>query len=110
MNESIIKDGKKLACVSYLPVFGTLIAYFLNADRKNQFTNFHIRQALGIWIFYFICAISISNIDLAMLRLCLWVFFGTLLLYGFAMACTGKYQTVPVIGPLFQKWFSNIGK
>lgn len=110
MNNNIIKEGKVLACVSYLPIFGTLIAFFLNADRRNNFTSFHVRQALGIWLFYFICSISVSNIDSSMLRLCLWTFFGVLLLYGFAMAFLEKYQTVPIIGPLFQKWFSNIGK
>ena len=110
MNDHIVKAGKTLACVSYLPIFGTLIAYYLNADKKNPFTSFHVRQALGIWLFYFICAISVSNIDLAMLRLCLWTFFGVLLLYGIAMAYSGKYQTVPIIGSYFQKWFSNIGK
>ncbi|MCD2259009.1 hypothetical protein [Psychroserpens luteolus] len=110
MTEDIIKQGKTLACVSYLPIFGTLIAYYLNADKKNPFTSFHIRQALGLWLAYLICAISVSNFDSATLRMCLWVFFGTLVLYGFIIAFLGKLQTIPVLGPYFQKWFSNIGK
>ena len=110
MTPNTVKEGKILACVSYLPIFGTLIAYFLNADKKNPFASFHIRQALGIWLFYFICAVSVSHIDSAMLRLCLWVCFGTLLIYGFSMAAIGKLQTVPIIGPLFQKWFANLGE
>ena len=110
MNEHTIKEGKTLACVSYLPIFGTLIAYYMNLDKKNPFTSFHVRQAFGVWIFYIICAISVSNFDSANLRLTLWVFFGILLLFGFIMALIGKYQTIPIIGPLFQKWFSNIGK
>nr|WP_321235462.1 hypothetical protein [uncultured Psychroserpens sp.] len=110
MTENTIQQGKTLACVSYIPIFGTLIAYYLNADRKNPFTSFHIRQALGIFLFYLICAISVSTYDSSTLRLSLWVFFGTLLLYGFLMAFLGKQQTVPIIGPLFQKWFSNIGR
>ena len=110
MTENTIKEGKTLACVSYIPIFGTLIAYYLNADRKNSFTSFHVRQALGVFLFYLICAISVSNYDSSTLRLCLWTFFGALIMYGFIMALLGKEQTIPAIGPLFQKWFSNIGK
>ena len=110
MTEQTIQEGKTLAWVSYLPIFGIVIAYFLNNDRKNEFTSFHIRQSIGIWLFYFICAISISNFDSSMLRLCLWVRFGSLLLYGFINAFIGKAQTVPMIGELFQKWFYNVGR
>jgi uncharacterized membrane protein len=110
MTEHTIKEGKTLACVSYLPIFGTLIAYYLNLDKKNSFTSFHVRQALGIFLFYLICGISVSNYDSTSLRMLLWGVFGSLLLYGFLMACLGKQQLVPIIGPLFQKWFSNIGK
>lgn len=110
MTEETIQEGKTLAWISYLPVFGIVIAYFLNNDRKNEFTSFHIRQSIGIWLFYFICAISVSNFDSSMLRLSLWIGFGSLLLYGLLNALIGKAQTVPMIGYFFQKWFYNIGR
>lgn len=110
MDEHTITEGKTLAWVSYLPIFGLIVAYFLNNDRRNAFTSFHIRQALGLWLLYFVCGISISNLDSEMLRYALWIFFGILLLYGFINAIMGKVQTVPVLGPLFQKWFANIGE
>ncbi|MEN8886918.1 hypothetical protein [uncultured Winogradskyella sp.] len=110
MDNQTIKEGKTLAWVSYLPIFGIVIAFFLNNDRKNPFTSFHIRQSIGIWLFYFICGVSVSTYDSDMLRLCLWVCFGSLLLYGFINAFIGKTQTVPLIGDFFQKWFSKIGQ
>ncbi len=108
MDNAIIAKGKTLAWVSYLPVFGIVIAYFLNNEKKNPFASFHIRQSIGIWIFYFICGVSTSTYDSSMLRMCLWIGFGSLLLYGFINAILGKVKTVPLIGPLFQKWFRNI--
>lgn len=110
MDQHTITEGKTLAWVSYLPIFGIVIAYFLNVDKKNPFTSFHIRQSIGIWLFYFICAISVSNFDSSMVRMCLWISFGSLLLYGFINAIIGKTQTVPIIGKLFQKWFYNVGR
>lgn len=109
MNKSIISEGKTLAFVSYFPVFGTLIAYYLNNENKNEFISFHIRQALGIWLFYFVCAISVSTYDSSTLRLCLWVGFGSLLLYGLFSALLGLAKPLPLLGALFQKWFYKIG-
>jgi uncharacterized membrane protein len=110
MNQNTIKEGKNLAFVSYLPIFGTVIAYFMNNDRKNEFTSFHIRQALGIWLFYFICGVTVSNFDSSTLRLCLWVGFGSLLLYGMYTALSGLTKPLPLFGAFFQKWFSNLGR
>ncbi len=110
MDQQTIEEGKTLAWVSYLPIFGIVIAYFLNNDKKNPFTSFHIRQSIGIWLFYFICGISVSTFDSSMLRQSLWIGFGTLLLYGFINAILGKTQTVPLIGDLFQKWFYKVGR
>jgi len=108
MNSKTINQGKILAFVSYLPIFGIIIAYFLNNDKKNSFTSFHIRQSLGLWLFYFICAVSLSNFDSALLRSYLWIGFGILFLYGLLTALVGSHFPVPILGPLFQKWFKNI--
>lgn len=108
MDSQIIKKGKILACVSYLPIFGVLIAYFLNNEDKNPFTSFHIRQSLGLWLAYFICGVSVSYFDSQMLRYCLWISFGILFIYGFFTALMGSAVSVPILGHLFQKWFKNI--
>ena len=94
--------------MSYLPVFGVLIAYFLNNENKNNFTSFHIRQSLGLWLAYFICGVSVSYFDSEMVRYCLWISFGSLFLYGFFTALIGNSTPVPLLGHLFQKWFKAI--
>lgn len=108
MDLQTIKKGKALACVSYLSIFGVLIAYFLNSENKNPFTRFHIRQSLGLWLTYFICAVSVSKFDSETLRYCLWISFGSLLIFGFFMALIGSLMPIPILGNLFQKWLKNI--
>ena len=36
MTEQEIEDGKGLAIISYLTIIGTIIAYFMNNDKKND--------------------------------------------------------------------------
>ncbi|MEO8772993.1 MAG: hypothetical protein ABI263_05590, partial [Gelidibacter sp.] len=50
MQDSTIKDGKKLAIISYLTFIGLIIAIILNLEKRNPFTLFHIRQMFGLMI------------------------------------------------------------
>ena len=110
MTQQDIEEGKALATISYLTVIGTIIAYFMNNDKKNVFVSFHLRQALGLWLTYFILAWIVSAVNSWLTTLSLWVFFGVLFIFGFTNAIVGKAQTVPLLGELFQKWFSNLGR
>tara|TARA_R110002049_G_scaffold308704_1_gene513547 strand:- start:8103 stop:8435 length:333 start_codon:yes stop_codon:yes gene_type:complete len=110
MTEQDIEEGKGLAIISYLTIIGTIIAFFMNNDKKNAFTAFHIRQALGLWLTYFIVAWVVSGFDNWFATLGFWLFFGILFIYGFINAVAGRAQEVPVLGNLFQKWFASIGK
>lgn len=104
-----IKNGKKNAIISYLTVFGIIIAYYLNNEKKNAFTAFHLRQSIGLWLTLIIINLSIvRNFDVFMLRVSVYVFFITLWLYGFLGATSGKLNRVPLVGKLYQKIFSNI--
>ena len=109
MENQDISDGKNIAVISYLTIFGTIIAFFLNNDKKNEFTSFHIRQALGLCLTFFILGYVISAFDSWLITFCFWMFFGVLFIYGFINAIAGKPQTVPLIGDFFQKLFANIG-
>ena len=53
MTEATIEEGKSNAIISYLTIIGTIIAFYLNNDKKNDFASFHIRQALGLWLTFF---------------------------------------------------------
>ena len=110
MTQQDIEQGKGLAIISYLTIIGTIIAYFMNNDKKNIFTSFHVRQALGLWLTYFILAWVVSAVNSWFATLGFWIFFGVLFIFGFINAIGGKAQSVPLVGELFQKWFANLGK
>ena len=58
-----IREGKSTAIVAYLTIIGAIIAIFMNSEPKNQFASFHIKQALGIHILYFLLVALISGFD-----------------------------------------------
>ena len=40
MTEATIEEGKSNAIISYLTIIGTIIAFYLNNDKKNDFGCF----------------------------------------------------------------------
>lgn len=110
MTDHDVQEGKGLATVSYLTIIGTIIAYFMNNDKNNPFTSFHIRQSLGLWLTYFVLGFITSSFDNWYATWAFWIFFGVLFIFGLVNAINGKAQVVPLLGELYQKLFANIGK
>lgn len=110
MDQNTIDEGKTLGLVAYLTLFGTLIAFFMNQDKRNPFTSFHIRQALGLGLLYIMIAFVISSLDSMMISMSFWIFFSVLYLYGLFGAITGKMNRIPLLGDVFQSLFKNIGQ
>ncbi|WP_298236719.1 hypothetical protein [uncultured Algibacter sp.] len=110
MTQQDIDEGKGLAIVSYLAIIGIIIAYFMNSDKKNLFTNFHIRQSLGLWLMFHLLGFVATSFDSWGVSSGFYIFFSVLFIYGLIGAISGKPQTVPLLGDLFQKWFANIGR
>jgi uncharacterized membrane protein len=52
MGNQTINEGKIAAIISYITIFGTIIAFFMNNSAKNSFTSFHIRQMIGLSMAY----------------------------------------------------------
>lgn len=107
MNTSVEK-GKSAAIVAYLTLIGTIIAYFMNNETKNSFASFHIRQALGIHITYFLLGAFVSIFDTWMVTYAFWIFIIILWGYGLMTAIQGEQKEVPLLGNQFQKWFSTV--
>ena len=103
-----IQEGKNIAIVSYLTIIGTLIAIFMNHEKKNPFAAFHIRQALGIFLTFFALGYFIGYFDSWMITFAFWSFIFILWLYGFVTALQGEMKPVPLIGNFFQNLFKNI--
>ncbi|RED43462.1 hypothetical protein DFQ10_10560 [Winogradskyella eximia] len=110
MDQNTIDEGKTLGLVAYLTLIGTLIAFFMNREKPNPFTAFHIRQGLGLGILYMIIAYVVSSLNSMMASMSFWIFFSILFFYGLFGAITGKLNKIPLIGDFFQKTFKSIGQ
>ncbi|EDP70702.1 hypothetical protein FBALC1_08083 [Flavobacteriales bacterium ALC-1] len=110
MDQNTVEEGKTLALVAYLTLIGTLIAFFMNQDKRNKFTSFHVRQALGLGLLYIGIATIVSSLDSMMISISFWIFFSVLFLYAIFGAITGKENKIPILGEVFQNVFKTIGQ
>ena len=112
MTTKDIEKGKTYAVVSYLTIIGVIIAYFMNNEPQNKsaFTSFHVRQSLGLWLTFYALGYIIGVFDSWYVTSGFYLFFAVLFIYGFGSALAKKAHPVPLLGPLYQKLFANLGK
>ncbi|MDQ5928490.1 MAG: hypothetical protein QG594_264 [Bacteroidota bacterium] len=108
MNNSV-EEGKSIAITSYILIIGVLIAMSMNAENKNSFASFHIRQALGLSITFISLALIISPFDSFLITFPMWICMSVLWTYGIFSAIQGQTRPMPLVGGLYQKWFKSIG-
>src|SRR6056297_704177 len=108
MQSTEADKGKAAAIVAYITIIGTIIAYFMNNDTKNPFASFHIRQALGIHLTFYLLGVLVSAFDTWMISSAFYIFILILWGYGLVTAIQGEIKEVPVLGNYYQKWFSTI--
>ena len=101
-------EGKTTAIISYLTIVGTIIAYFMNMDPKHPFASFHIRQAFGIHILFYLIGALMGMFDGDLIMGAFYIFFIVLWGFGIFTAINGETKEVPLLGKYFQKWFSTI--
>lgn len=107
MNNTI-EEGKTAAITSYILGIGVFIAMSMNAEDKNPFASFHIRQGLGITLTFISLGLIISNFDSLMISAPMWIFVSILWTYGIFSAIKGETRPMPLVGHLYQKWFKSI--
>jgi uncharacterized membrane protein len=107
MNNTI-EEGKTAAITSYILGIGVFIAMSMNSENKNTFASFHIRQGLGITLTFISLGLIISNFDSLLISTLMWICVFVLWSYGMFTAIKGETKPIPLLGKLFQKWFSNI--
>ncbi|MFC4097759.1 hypothetical protein [Euzebyella saccharophila] len=103
-----IKEGKTAAITAYFTIVGSLIAISMNAEPKNSFARFHIRQAFGLHLLFIAFGILSSNWGNIYSFFGLMLSYSILWFYGFFGALSEKKQSIPILGPYFQKWFTFI--
>lgn len=101
--------GKNTAIVAYITIIGSVIAIFMNQnENKSEFASFHIRQALGISLTYFLLGYPIGYFDSWMVSSAFWIFIFILWIYGFIGCLSGEKRVVPIVGEFYQKFFKNL--
>lgn len=103
-----IKQGKTAAILSYIILIGPLVSMSMNAESKNKYASFHIRQGLGITILFISLGLIISNFNNPMMLISMWVFTSILSIYGIFTAAKGEVIPMPLVGAFFQKIFKTI--
>lgn len=102
-------EGKSIAIVAYITVIGLIIAFVQNNEKRNTFASYHIRQSLGL-----MCtglALGLINIIPVLgWLICIIGIFVLLIIWimGLINAANGKTRPVPLLGKLYEKWFSGI--
>ncbi|ESU25111.1 hypothetical protein FEDK69T_00770 [Flavobacterium enshiense DK69] len=108
MENNSVKEGKTTAIISYITILGSIIAIFMNMEPKNPFAGFHIRQAFGINITFYVLGYFVGNFDSWMVSGAFYIFFSVLWIYGLIGAIQGEMKVIPLLGEYFQKWFKNL--
>ena len=109
MTQHDINDGKNLSIVSYLGIFGIIIAYFMNNDKKNPYVSFNVRQSMGLWLMFHLFAFVATAFDSWPITFGFYLCFAILIIYALVNVANAKVQTVPVVGDFFQRIFANVG-
>lgn len=107
LDENTIFLGKTAAVVSYITFVGLIIAFFMNSESKNPFASFHIRQALGLTLSYFLIMIPLSYLGNGYASMGFFILFFVLWLYGIISAFQGKITAVPLVGDFYQRIFTS---
>ncbi len=106
---STVEEGKTIAIIAYITIFGLLAAFIMNNDKKNSFAKYHIRQALGLGLTGLalgaVSWIPILGWILAPLGM---IFLLVLWVIGLISALNGEEKPVPVLGDKYQEWFKGV--
>jgi uncharacterized membrane protein len=105
-------EDKTAAILSYLTLLGFIVAIVLNNSKKTKIGIFHLRQVLGF--FLTLIAVAVCQIVLVFIPILgwlaiflLWCSMLVLWVIGLIGAIRGQMTLMPVVGPMYQKWFSN---
>ena len=103
MEQSTINEGKTMAIIAYVTLIGTLIAWFMNKDKNNEFAKFHIGQAVRAWLAGIVISIIASILVMVTgvgifgyLTYAGWV----LAILGLFNAVNGKMDKIPLVGDI----------
>jgi uncharacterized membrane protein len=122
----VTSEDKTVAVLSYLTLIGFIVAIVMHSSKKTKLGAFHLRQVLGFFIASVVGGICVAIVCVVLglilafiikflAVVVVWLiyvgFFISLLvlwIMGLMAALKGEMKPMPVVGPLFQKWFGNM--
>jgi uncharacterized membrane protein len=103
MDQHTIEEGKTIAIISYITLIGTLVAYLMNNNKKNEFAKFHIGQALRAWltgiVVTIVANILVSITDIGFLSYLSYTGL-VLAIIGLVNAMNGELKKIPIVGEI----------
>jgi uncharacterized membrane protein len=107
---------KTLAFISYLTIFGWLIAFFYYKKRnKSALVKFHLKQSFGLLIltifsnvFVFLLTFLVQSLELELMLLINNMIILVLCIAGIINAAYGVRLVLPLIGTYFENKFNFI--
>jgi len=106
--EANSQDGKTAALVSHFTLVGCLIAITMNLEPKNAYARFYIRQSFGFHILFHAIILFLNYTPIPYAWEVIFLLFVALWIYTFSGVVTNSKKQIPLVGPLFQKWFTFI--
>ena len=116
----VATEDRTVAIVAYLTLIGFIIALIMHSSNKTQIGAYHLRQSLGLMISFIVVWIGmmIVGMILAFIPVIGWItatllwlaFAGAmigLMVMGVIAAVNGQQKPLPLVGPLFAKWFAG---
>ena len=105
-------EDKTVAILSYITLIGFIVAIVIHSSKKTKLGAFHLRQVLG----FFLTGIAVVFCQFILLFIpilgwlaifALWCSMLALWVMGLISAINGQTKPMPVVGPLYQKWFGT---
>lgn len=109
-------DAKTIAWLSYVTIIGWIVALVQhsNSQVKSSLAVFHLRQSFGLiitWVAMYFAGIVIAVATLGVGIILMWILYiavFVLWILGLISAINGEEKPVPLLGELYQKWFTFI--
>lgn len=108
-NDGSSSNAKLAAIIGYLGLIGFLIAYLALHNKGDEFSAFHLRQALGIGILLLLPTFSFG-FPVVVFAISSVISIGIFVMWlmGIIGAAQGEQKPVFLLGEFFQKLFSGI--
>jgi uncharacterized membrane protein len=109
---AVASEDKTVAILSYITLIGFIAAIIIHTNKKTKLGAFHLRQMLGFfltWIAVVVCQFVLVIIPVLgwLMILALYISMLVLWIMGLIAAINGQMKPMPVVGPLYQKWFGT---